>query len=250
VPPPLVLSSVWCASVSRPPGAAPDAGCRCACRAGGPSGPTGIVTGGARRAGRRPRPGLGGLAALGYPVRAARASGGIGRRARFRSVCPKGRGGSTPPSRTQPRDISRTRGPGDQGNGRPVLVVSGGRPRFATAATTSAAGSADPSDCLSVHIEDLAEGSHRLGALRSMPNATTPTDAYSGKRELETEYPRDTSGSMPVGCWAAPTTRTTSGRLPNASLPAAARSAASCWVDRADRTSELADGSTDAAEAT
>ena len=29
-----------------------------------------------------------------------RASGGIGRRARFRSVCPKGRGGSTPPSRT------------------------------------------------------------------------------------------------------------------------------------------------------
>ncbi len=35
-------------------------------------------------------------------VRAAamRAGGGIGRRARFRSVCPKGRGGSTPPSRT------------------------------------------------------------------------------------------------------------------------------------------------------
>ena len=32
--------------------------------------------------------------------RRARASGGIGRRARFRSVCPKGRGGSTPPSRT------------------------------------------------------------------------------------------------------------------------------------------------------
>ena len=31
---------------------------------------------------------------------ASRASGGIGRRARFRSVCPKGRGGSTPPSRT------------------------------------------------------------------------------------------------------------------------------------------------------
>ena len=31
----------------------------------------------------------------------ARASGGIGRRARFRSVCPKGRGGSTPPSRTR-----------------------------------------------------------------------------------------------------------------------------------------------------
>ena len=30
----------------------------------------------------------------------ARASGGIGRRARFRSVCPKGRGGSTPPART------------------------------------------------------------------------------------------------------------------------------------------------------
>ena len=30
-----------------------------------------------------------------------RAGGGIGRRARFRSVCPKGRGGSTPPSRTQ-----------------------------------------------------------------------------------------------------------------------------------------------------
>ncbi len=30
-----------------------------------------------------------------------RASGGIGRRARFRSVCPKGRGGSTPPSRTR-----------------------------------------------------------------------------------------------------------------------------------------------------
>ena len=29
-----------------------------------------------------------------------RASGGIGRRARFRSVCPRGRGGSTPPSRT------------------------------------------------------------------------------------------------------------------------------------------------------
>lgn len=28
------------------------------------------------------------------------ASGGIGRRARFRSVCPKGCGGSTPPSRT------------------------------------------------------------------------------------------------------------------------------------------------------
>ena len=32
--------------------------------------------------------------------RAMSASGGIGRRARFRSVCPKGRGGSTPPSRT------------------------------------------------------------------------------------------------------------------------------------------------------
>lgn len=31
------------------------------------------------------------------------ASGGIGRRARFRSVCPKGRGGSTPPSRTNPK---------------------------------------------------------------------------------------------------------------------------------------------------
>src|SRR4051812_13234452 len=30
-----------------------------------------------------------------------RAGGGIGRRARFRSVCPKGRGGSTPPSRTE-----------------------------------------------------------------------------------------------------------------------------------------------------
>ena len=30
----------------------------------------------------------------------ARAGGGIGRRARFRSVCPRGRGGSTPPSRT------------------------------------------------------------------------------------------------------------------------------------------------------
>ena len=40
-----------------------------------------------------------------YPFDAAHcgglgASGGIGRRARFRSVCPKGRGGSTPPSRT------------------------------------------------------------------------------------------------------------------------------------------------------
>jgi hypothetical protein len=42
-----------------------------------------------------------------YPVLVApwtfgvlRASGGIGRRARFRSVCPQGRGGSTPPSRT------------------------------------------------------------------------------------------------------------------------------------------------------
>ena len=34
---------------------------------------------------------------------ASRASGGIGRRARFRSVCPKGRGGSTPPSRTSGR---------------------------------------------------------------------------------------------------------------------------------------------------
>jgi hypothetical protein len=33
-------------------------------------------------------------------VRQARASGGIGRRARFRSVCPEGCGGSTPPSRT------------------------------------------------------------------------------------------------------------------------------------------------------
>ena len=36
-----------------------------------------------------------------YPRNASRASGGIGRRARFRSVCPKGRGGSTPPSRTK-----------------------------------------------------------------------------------------------------------------------------------------------------
>ena len=42
----------------------------------------------------------------------SRASGGIGRRARFRSVCPKGRGGSTPPSRTkkaQVRLLSRRR---------------------------------------------------------------------------------------------------------------------------------------------
>ena len=31
-----------------------------------------------------------------------RASGGIGRRAGFRFLCPKGRGGSTPPSRTTP----------------------------------------------------------------------------------------------------------------------------------------------------
>ena len=39
-----------------------------------------------------------------------RASGGIGRRARFRSVCPKGCGGSTPPSRTHvmSRDIVHT----------------------------------------------------------------------------------------------------------------------------------------------
>ncbi len=36
-----------------------------------------------------------------------RASGGIGRRARFRSVCPEGRGGSTPPSRTQKRPLTR-----------------------------------------------------------------------------------------------------------------------------------------------
>ncbi len=36
----------------------------------------------------------------------ARASGGIGRRARFRSVCPKGRGGSTPPSRTKKSPVS------------------------------------------------------------------------------------------------------------------------------------------------
>jgi hypothetical protein len=38
---------------------------------------------------------------------ATRASGGIGRRARFRSVCPKGCGGSTPPSRTPCSSQSR-----------------------------------------------------------------------------------------------------------------------------------------------
>ena len=56
------------------------------------------------RAPKRPFPAV--LASSG-PVRVrtagARASGGIGRRARFRSVCPKGRGGSTPPSRTSPQ---------------------------------------------------------------------------------------------------------------------------------------------------
>jgi hypothetical protein len=35
-----------------------------------------------------------------YHRRTARASGGIGRRAGFRFLCPKGRGGSTPPSPT------------------------------------------------------------------------------------------------------------------------------------------------------
>ena len=49
---------------------------------------------------------------------ASSASGGIGRRARFRSVCPKGRGGSTPPSRTAPRGTPLGQRPGipDQGD--------------------------------------------------------------------------------------------------------------------------------------
>src|SRR5699024_1922909 len=35
--------------------------------------------------------------------------GGIGRRVRFRSVCPRGRGGSTPPSRTNQFGMVRKR---------------------------------------------------------------------------------------------------------------------------------------------
>ncbi len=65
-----------------------------------------IVTGRGRAAGHPERgvgPGLGMASRLGYRAVASRASGGIGRRARFRSVCPKGRGGSTPPSRTWTR---------------------------------------------------------------------------------------------------------------------------------------------------
>ncbi len=41
------------------------------------------------------------LAWLARKRRQVRASGEIGRRARFRSVCPKGHGGSSPPSRTE-----------------------------------------------------------------------------------------------------------------------------------------------------
>ena len=44
---------------------------------------------------------LGKLSFAVSPDAAARASGGIGRRAGFRCQCPKGRGGSTPPSRTE-----------------------------------------------------------------------------------------------------------------------------------------------------
>src|SRR3954447_7356400 len=59
--------------------------------------------------------GLGGVVRVGYPERASRASGGIGRRARFRSVCPKGRGGSTPPSRTTEEPRVETWGHGCSG---------------------------------------------------------------------------------------------------------------------------------------
>lgn len=51
---------------------------------------------------------LGKLSFTGSPDAVTRASGGIGRRAGFRCQCPKGRGGSTPPSRTD-RTCERSR---------------------------------------------------------------------------------------------------------------------------------------------
>src|SRR4029079_16570825 len=51
-----------------------------------------------------------------YPV-AFRASGGIGRRAGFRCLCPQGRGGSSPPSPT----------PGRRGGGLVALTRGRGR---------------------------------------------------------------------------------------------------------------------------
>src|SRR5688572_8402994 len=53
---------------------------------------------------------LGKLSCTASSDAASRASGGIGRRAGFRCQCPKGRGGSTPPSRTN-EEWAPDRGP-------------------------------------------------------------------------------------------------------------------------------------------
>ena len=54
------------------------------------------------------------------------AGGGIGRRAGFRFQCPKGRGGSTPPSRTQ-RDTERVPVSDEKSRRGPLLVGRAGR---------------------------------------------------------------------------------------------------------------------------
>src|SRR6056297_2295470 len=76
---------------------------RCVGRCGERSG--GVVAGGSSD-GRRPRPCRGPRCRaherVGTLRHLTRAGGGIGRRARFRSVCPYGHGGSSPPSPTSP----------------------------------------------------------------------------------------------------------------------------------------------------
>src|SRR5438034_9915306 len=88
-----------------------------------------------------------------------RASGGIGRRAGFRFLCPKGRGGSTPPSPTVADDRrcgARSPGSGGHrmddvtsqdgttiafdrsGDGRPVILVGGALSDRSAASTLAA----------------------------------------------------------------------------------------------------------------
>jgi hypothetical protein len=86
-------------------------------------------------------------------VAASRASGGIGRRARFRSVCPKGRGGSTPPSRTC--DRPRVLDPGLRPFPRqsPRAVAWG---RRAVSGCRRSCGMASSWACLLVSLTDVA----------------------------------------------------------------------------------------------
>jgi hypothetical protein len=143
-------------------------------------------------------------------LRGPRASGGIGRRAGFRFLCPKGRGGSSPPSPTRVKVLVKGGAPTLQWAAGPVSRVSCRVPRtqigHAIAQDDVLQGKQSPADADVVGDQAVKERPGSAGSSKTISG-----DLQLAHREFNPPRPRlgggegnrDDRDHSPAPCWDA-----------------------------------------------